>query len=137
MSFIISLTPHTKLFLGSVTNASDHSFLSQNRIGAVINCTHDAPNFHQDKNIKYLQIPIDDHPEQPIFNYFQQATEFALASLKNQDSPNILVHCQFGVSRSATITIAILMKLGCFSFSKAINMVQVRRPQVNPNMGFL
>ena len=56
------------------------------------------------------------------------ATEF----IKKSES-SILVHCQAGVSRSATICIAFLMKYGNMSFDEAITMVSNARPIIEPN----
>jgi protein-tyrosine phosphatase len=49
---------------------------------------------------------------------------------------NVLVHCFAGISRSATITIAYLMKENKWSFLNAHAYVKERRGIIGPNMGF-
>ena len=49
----------------------------------------------------------------------------------------VAVHCFAGVSRSATIVIAYLMKYENYSFEKAIEHVFEARPIICPNIGFL
>ncbi len=49
---------------------------------------------------------------------------------------NVLVHCQAGVSRSASVVIAFLIKKFKVDFSEALNFVQSKRKVVNPNEGF-
>lgn len=48
----------------------------------------------------------------------------------------MLVHCQVGISRSATILIAFLMKEYKLRFKEAFEMVVKKRKIVDPNEGF-
>jgi protein-tyrosine phosphatase len=48
----------------------------------------------------------------------------------------ILVHCLAGVSRSATIVIAYLMKTQNLPFEQAYEVVRQKREFANPNQGF-
>ena len=50
---------------------------------------------------------------------------------------HVLVHCNAGVSRSATVVIAFLMKEKNFSFQEAFHHVKKRRPCIRPNEGFV
>ena len=55
-------------------------------------------------------------------------------SIKNK----VLVHCQVGMSRSATIVIGYLMrKFPDMTLNKAFRFVKSKRPIVNPNEGFI
>jgi len=57
----------------------------------------------------YKIIPILDVPSQNILAYFENACQFIDSVLKTSYG-KILVHCFAGVSRSATIVIAYLVK---------------------------
>lgn len=57
----------------------------------------------------YKIIPILDVPSQNILAYFENASQFIDSVLKTSYG-KILVHCFAGVSRSATIVIAYLIK---------------------------
>ncbi|OAD71250.1 hypothetical protein PHYBLDRAFT_93332, partial [Phycomyces blakesleeanus NRRL 1555(-)] len=46
----------------------------------------------------------------------------------------VLVHCQCGVARSATIIIAYVMKMMNLSMDKAYTHVKSRAPAISPNM---
>jgi len=48
----------------------------------------------------------------------------------------LLVHCQLGVSRSATFATAWVMRSQQLRFFEAVQLVRARRPQVLPNIGF-
>ncbi len=48
----------------------------------------------------------------------------------------VLVYCQRGISRSATIVLAYLIWQRNLSYEEALAFVKRRRPSVNPNVGF-
>ena len=48
----------------------------------------------------------------------------------------VFVHCQHGVSRSATIVIAYLMWARGLPYEQALDHVRNARPTINPNIGF-
>ena len=49
----------------------------------------------------------------------------------------VLVHCHRGVSRSATVVIAYMMKFKNIGMLEAFNFVKIQRPIIDPNFGFL
>ena len=50
---------------------------------------------------------------------------------------SVLVHCHRGVSRSATVVIAYMMKCKNVGMIEAFNLVKLQRPVIDPNFGFL
>jgi protein-tyrosine phosphatase len=53
-----------------------------------------------------------------------------------QKGERILVHCHQGISRSATIIIAYVMRRDRLTLQKAYELVKSRRELVFPNYGF-
>lgn len=53
------------------------------------------------------------------------------------DSPKMLVHCDFGMSRAPAVVIGYLMATGGLSFREGIRMVQEKRGNVCLNLGFV
>jgi len=49
----------------------------------------------------------------------------------------VLVHCKYGISRSATMLIAYLMRRYHWQRDKALEYVKAKRGSVRPNRGFL
>ena len=101
------------LFLGSEMCATDFSFLTKNNIKNVLIIGHlIEKHFEHHHSMNYKQININDEETENIFQYFEECFEFIENILSNQNccDESLLIHCVAGVSRSATITIAYLMK---------------------------
>lgn len=81
---------------------------------------------------EYHYIGIHDFHTVNISKYFDQSYEFI-----ERSKGNVLVHCAAGISRSATIVIAYLMRKERKSFEIIMNYVKERRNAVNPNEGFV
>lgn len=70
-----------------------------------------------------------------VFNlsqYFERSFEF-IEKVRKQTA--LLIHCYAGISRSATILIAYIMKKKQIGVYEAMNLVQARRWQIYPNNG--
>ena len=50
---------------------------------------------------------------------------------------NVLVHCRAGISRSATLVLAFLMKSRRWRMKRALEHLRACRPIVKPNEGFM
>jgi protein-tyrosine phosphatase len=100
----------------------------------VINCTQDIPNFHEPK-LRYLKCPLEDHPQADISQFFDPVYYFVLLNLPNEK--NILIHCAFGISRSASIAISLIMRFGHLTRMQAQSIIEIRRPEISPNHGFV
>ena len=55
----------------------------------------------------------------------------------HQAGMGLLIHCQAGVSRSATIVIAYLMKHTWMTMTDAYKFVKARRAIISPNLNFM
>eukprot|EP00746_Dinoflagellata_sp_MGD_P109526 gnl/MRDRNA2_/MRDRNA2_469146_c0_seq1.p1 gnl/MRDRNA2_/MRDRNA2_469146_c0~~gnl/MRDRNA2_/MRDRNA2_469146_c0_seq1.p1 ORF type:complete len:176 (+),score=25.62 gnl/MRDRNA2_/MRDRNA2_469146_c0_seq1:68-529(+) len=58
--------------------------------------------------------------------------EFLDNALNGTSSARVLVHCALGVNRSATITVAYLMRTQQWTKDYAFGLVEKKRPLVNP-----
>ncbi|TPX50436.1 hypothetical protein SeMB42_g02233 [Synchytrium endobioticum] len=86
------------------------------------------------QKVIYHDFPIEDSPNEPIRVLFEEATALIEeARLRNE---RIIVHCFAGVSRSATIVLAYLIKYRRMTLYDAWNLVYIVRPIVRPNDGF-
>jgi len=99
----------------------------------VLNVSDNIENFHPDK-FSYTRLALPDEAEADIANHFQEA--FRIIDSAVLRGERVLVHCQLGVSRSATIVIAYLMHHKQWTLKQAYDYVRSRRRQVFPNGGF-
>jgi protein phosphatase slingshot len=121
------------LFLGTEWNASNYDALSNDRITHILNVSSEVDNFFLD-TFKYLNIRVLDVEETDLMKEFDRANKF-IQEAKEQGSC-CLVHCKMGVSRSASIVLAYLMKENNWTFEQAYQFAKQRRACINPNDGF-
>ena len=117
------------IYLGNAINACNKDLLESYNIKTIINVTQEIPNYYQETDINYMQIPIRDNQDATLLPYFDNFYNF----IKNKND-NILIHCYMGVSRSTTIVLYYLMKKHNFNLDDAIMFVRSKRPIINPNI---
>ena len=116
------------LFLGDCTAAER----PPGSVRRIINMTQSA-GFHEGR-LKYLHIDIDDNDDAPILKFVDRANAFLDEGLRS--SEHVLVHCNSGMSRSATLVIAFLMSRRGMSLADAYETTRSARPVILPNRGF-
>jgi rhodanese-related sulfurtransferase len=127
---------NVKVYMGPARAAGAKAYesLVQAGVGAIINCTLHIPCHHRRHNIRYCQIPVRDHAGADILTYLPGATTFLDNNLRQGTS--VLVHCEMGVSRSATVVLAYLMQYHNMTRDQSYVILKQRRPSINPNEGF-
>ncbi|KAM9735030.1 dual specificity protein phosphatase 4 [Menidia menidia] len=122
------------LYLGSALHASKKEVLDAIGISALLNVSADCPN-HFEGAYQYKCIPVEDNHKEDISCWFLEAIEF-IDSVRDS-SGRVLVHCQAGISRSATICLAYLMKRKRVRLDEAFEFVRRRRSIISPNFSFM
>lgn len=85
---------------------------------------------------RYLYINVMDHSKQDILSHFETSNEFIETALKNPTN-KVYVHCVAGISRSASLVIAYVMKTRSMNYTEAYDLVSQKRRIVDPNEGFV
>lgn len=114
------------LFISSYEQAGDVDFLRYFNIQRVINLS----NSTNANTLPTLHIQINDITTADIKTYFAETNAYI-------DGYTTLVHCQAGVSRSATICIAYIMWKYKAPLRVALHRLQQARSIVEPNPGFM
>ncbi|TNN57302.1 Dual specificity protein phosphatase 2 [Liparis tanakae] len=122
------------LFLGSSVHSSRRETLAAAGITAVLNVSSTCPNFYEG-DFQYLRLTVEDNLAADIRACFSTAIAF-IDSVK-QSGGRVLVHCQAGISRSATICLAYLMHTQRVKLDEAFDFVKRRRQVISPNLAFM
>lgn len=124
------------LYLGNEKDAQDLGRMVTLNIGHVLNVTTHLPLYHVESGaLRYKRLPATDNSKQDLRQYFEEAFEFIEEA--QQEGKGVLIHCQAGVSRSATVVIAYLMKHTLMTVGDAYKFVKGKRPIISPNLNFM
>ena len=131
----------TGLYLGDRRDAKDRAALRRLNVQSIVNCTPPksedpaagCPSFFE-RELRYLRVPIYDSPAEDAAEHFDAVLDFISSRLHHG---GVLVHCNRGVSRSATFVVAHLMKARALDPAAALELVRAVRPQAEPNAAFL
>ena len=122
-----------RLYLGNMNSANNSGLLRRLRVTHILTICPMRPN--PVSGIEYLHVSIQDTPSARISQQFRRCIRFIEEGLARGGV--LLVHCYAGVSRSATIIIAYLMKVRGLSYPEAVGSVHRSRPIIKPNIGFV
>src|SRR5579871_1468570 len=76
-----------------------------------------TPIFPED--FEYMNIEAQDIPSQDLQQYFRDSTQFIEKAIRG--GGKVLVHCSYGVSRSASVVIAYLIKEQKLPYEKVLS----------------
>lgn len=123
------------LYLGSDLVARNLPQLQSNGITHVVNTAGTICNNYFDGELKYKRLNLYDMASQDIFSYFLEVIDFIENA--RSEKGKVFVHCQQGVSRSASFVIAYLMWRDHLDYDTAFNRVREARTVCSPNPGFI
>ncbi|KAJ3756290.1 hypothetical protein EV360DRAFT_48232 [Lentinula raphanica] len=121
------------LWIGGLPSAMDTENLKANKIYSVLSAMRGKISVHE-TFIKH-QILLDDSEEEDILIHLLPAIAFIQSELDK--GRGVLVHCQAGIGRSATIVAAYLMHSRKMNVEEALGLVRKARPEIDPNPGFI
>lgn len=109
-----------KLYLGNCTAARNIKFLLSHKISHIITIdSFPIPAYVcSSASVVNKYVHMADMARENILEHFVDCINLIEEALKDPDN-GVLVHCFYGVSRSATIIIAYLMKKYSISYEKA------------------
>eukprot|EP01016_Furgasonia_blochmanni_P009008 TRINITY_DN13727_c0_g1_i1.p1 TRINITY_DN13727_c0_g1~~TRINITY_DN13727_c0_g1_i1.p1 ORF type:complete len:163 (+),score=34.93 TRINITY_DN13727_c0_g1_i1:96-584(+) len=122
------------LWLGDYSAATDIDGLDDNGINTILSMV--------DFNLKGFFGPLrthkiiraDDSEDYNMSQHFEECISFIKSALENG---NVLVHCAAGISRSASIIVAFLIKEKEMTTEEALAFVRTKREIACPNLGFM
>ena len=127
-----------RLFLGTYKGSLDKAQMEELGISHVIQAVEVEENPHSD-HFQYLNVYIEDTIQQDLSLHLDQCADYIHTVLSQNSSHRVFCHCGSGISRSAALVIAYMMKYDPrfdHSFRSAYDYTKERRMQVKPNRGF-
>mmetsp|Transcript_55041 Transcript_55041/g.112483 ORF Transcript_55041/g.112483 Transcript_55041/m.112483 type:complete len:331 (+) Transcript_55041:87-1079(+) len=121
-----------RLFIGPVQAAYQDKELRERGIRAIVNASGSTYTLRD--GIEYLDIELEDTSEADLTPALQQSIPFINNAMANNTS--VLVHCQAGKSRSASICAAWLMAAEGIDAEDALHAVEEVHRRADPNHGF-
>ncbi|CAF95120.1 unnamed protein product [Tetraodon nigroviridis] len=132
LSGLCPVTEH--LYLSSFRAAEDSRQLIRCNITCIINVSESKSGTPQLPGVEYFHIPVPDSPLAPLGEHFDEVAD--KIQLRAAHGGRTLVHCNAGVSRSAALCMAYLLKHRDVSLLEAHGWVKRCRPLARPNTGF-
>ncbi|XP_047738874.1 dual specificity protein phosphatase MPK-4 isoform X2 [Hyalella azteca] len=122
---------------GNLSTAASPATLSKLHITHVLTVASESLPLSLTQKMPYIifhYIQVDDIPGSDLLSHFESSCNFIA---EGQAMGAVLVHCYFGVSRSATLVAAHLMRKHKLNWHQALDRIRSRRRCVGPNVGFL
>lgn len=123
------------LYLGCQRDVLNKDLMQQNGIGYVLNASSTCPKPDFIPDSHFLRVPVNDSFCEKILPWLDKSVDFIEKAKASNGC--VLVHCLAGISRSATIAIAYIMKRMDMSLDEAYRFVKEKRPTISPNFNFL
>ncbi|KAI8141548.1 protein-tyrosine phosphatase-like protein, partial [Fennellomyces sp. T-0311] len=128
------------LFLGACHTAQRRDVLERHGISCILNVAHEI-NLTPPPGSSYHHLKWTHTQNNLARREFHRAIR--VLEMARQSDTNVLVHCQSGVERSATLIIAYILYLSRkqpaligkrLTLSEAYDYVRTRAPAIRPNM---
>ncbi len=120
-----------ELFLGDISDANNNEFLTRNKITAIICVAEHAVIRDIKPDIKIYHYDLADDSYCDIISYFDEIFKL----IEKEDI--VLINCIAGISRSATIVLAYLMKYFGMTLKDAYIGLLSKRRIICPNKHFM
>lgn len=126
------------LYIGDDECARNAELLKTMGIKYILNTATECENHHMnDDYFVYKKLELTDSTHQKICcqDILKQSFDFINQALNS--GSKVLVHCRGGRSRSVTIVLAYLMYYKNMALMDAYELVQQKRSEISPNLGFM
>jgi len=125
-----------RLYLSDWKSAKDGNLLMKIGISHILNCAKELNHSTENhSHFEIMKLELQDKSSQRLSQDYDRAYEFIHKC--RSSGGKVLVHCQQGVSRSASFVAMYLMYTENCSFDAAMAIMSSKRHIVQPNSGFI
>lgn len=122
------------IFLGALSSSYNKEELRKREITHVVSVLAGyEPPFPGEFN--YMVINALDNQSSNLIEVFDEVNMFITDAIMNNE--NVLIHCAYGRSRSATITAAYLIKTFGMNLERVLSVLKSKREIVEPNSNYV
>lgn len=129
-----SIVLEDQLYLGRIDQATNEKIVTDLAITHIVNITLEQLSPFSGR-IHYHTVNLEDDCASDLLSEFLTTSKFIKDAIDSEG--RVLVHCNLGVSRSASVVIAYLMCTQHWVLRDAYNYLKEHRPIIHPNHGFL
>lgn len=116
---------------------SEPTITQINKFDVVINVAQEIKDYSYEMKditgVEYYYIPWEHHSR--LVSDFPKLTELIDKSLGNDKK--VLIHCQCGISRSASLIMAYFMKINHADYNQAYHQLKEKAPLISPNLSLI
>ncbi|GBP17348.1 Dual specificity protein phosphatase MPK-4 [Eumeta japonica] len=126
-----------RLYLGNLVSARDVKTLEKLNITHIltVDLVPLTRSILERPNLTFKYVKLADVPKEDLISHLPSINAFIKKTL--DEGGTVLVHCYFGVSRSAAVVIAYMMEKYGLCYEDAYTLVKSKRRFVHPNVGFI
>lgn len=125
-----------RLYLSDMYTATNPITMSRLGITHVVSVVNN-PWYKYPSHMRHLCLPVQDHPTSNIVGYLDACIAWMKRALDEDENAKVMVHCMWGMSRSASVVIGYMMATQGMSLLRSFIHVKGKRRVVKPNRGFL
>ena len=119
------------VWLGNYADSSNETFIRENNIRVVVNCSKDLPFYFNEKEVPFrYRIPVDDDRQDNsmyiMYQYLPKIVDIIRYHVNRGE--NVYVHCHAGMQRSACVVAGYLMAKYGLTPEDAIKFIKSKRP---------
>ena len=116
----------------------DGKWLDKAKITHVVSLTQLIPPQMKDrKHVRHLKVRINDSENAKLELARKLPEILSFIEKARREGGKVLVHCDAGMSRSASVVLAYCMRFGKMTLIQATKLVRKRRTMISPNPAFM
>jgi dual specificity phosphatase 12 len=131
---LYAVPPFEDVFIASVEGAHNAEQLEKHNITHIL-CVAPYLELKFPEKYQYKQFDIIDEADEDLSKYMKPCIDY-LEQVRTNGG-RVLVHCQAGISRSASVCILYMMYKHGMNYDEAYEKLKASRMNVRPNRGFV